>query len=71
MLPKIHNLRRLDLIYSWSNGAYTEKGDEVLCDWCDVEMVWDQSRALWCCPECDSTMDRKEYFNCIGANPPG
>ena len=55
----------------WRNGAYDENGDAALCDICAAELKWNPKTREWICPGCGQTMSRADYFNHIGANPPG
>lgn len=48
---------------------YDEDGYSVHCDVCDSIMKWKDG--LYVCPGCGQSMDRPEFFNYIGAEPPG
>lgn len=62
---------RLSAFDEWVNGAWDEKGEQALCDRCGEEMKWNPVMAFWYCTGCGQAMDRKTYFNHIGAIPPG
>lgn len=62
---------RLSAFDEWVNGAWDEKGEQTLCDRCGEEMKWNPVMAFWYCTGCGQAMDRKTYFNHIGAIPPG
>jgi predicted RNA-binding Zn-ribbon protein involved in translation (DUF1610 family) len=62
---------RVDADDEWRNGAYDESGNVAVCDICGAEMRWDQGLCEWYCPECGQLMNRSQYFNHIGAEPPG
>lgn len=64
-------IRKLDPHDEWVNGAYDEEGMQVTCSYCDGDLKFDPSAGHWYCTECGTTMGRREYFNYIGANPPG
>lgn len=49
--------------------AYDEEGEEVIADCCGVPIMWDDENYV--CPECGRIFSREEFFNMIGANPPG
>lgn len=49
--------------------VYDEDGNEVCCDLCGGEMVWKNGTYL--CSECGQVMKRADFFNYIGAEPPG
>lgn len=49
--------------------VYDENGNEVYTDCCRVPMKWDDSDYI--CPECGQRIDRRTFFNSIGANLPG
>jgi hypothetical protein len=53
------------------NGAYTEDGDEALCDVCSEALRWNPEAAYYECKSCGRVLDRALYFQLIGANPPG
>lgn len=57
----------------WINGAYDDNCAAVFCEHrdCDSELRFDPVLHDWYCPECGARMDRKDYFDYIGANPPG
>ncbi|MCI7026467.1 MAG: transposase [Clostridiales bacterium] len=64
-------LHPVDVTDLWMNSGYDEEGMSVSCDRCDGEMRWSPTKRLWYCPECGQEMDRAEWFNYIGAEPPG
>ncbi len=66
-----YDIRRLNAFDEWVNGAYDERGNSAICDLCGGEMKWNPVMCHWYCIECEQTMDRKTYFNHIGAMPPG
>ena len=55
----------------WMNGAYTEDGDEAVCDRCGEALHWNLLERYYECDSCGQVMDRAVYFNHIGASPPG
>lgn len=57
----------------WINGAYDDTGAAVFCEhrYCDGELRFDPALRSWYCPDCGARMDRKDYFDYIGADPPG
>lgn len=71
MMEKDRKLHRIDAFDDWVNGAWDEQGDRAVCDLCGGEMKWNPVMAKWYCPDCEQEMDRKTYFNHIGAIPPG
>lgn len=62
---------KLDMRDEWINSAYDENGDISVCDICGGEMKWNMEHHEWYCPDCGQIMNRIQYFNHIGANPPG
>lgn len=62
---------KLDMHTEWSCSAYDEEGETVCCDICGSELKWTEKDRLWRCPECGREFARKEYFEYIGAEPPG
>lgn len=62
---------RLSAFDEWVNGAWDEKGERALCDRCGEEMKWNPVMVFWYCTGCGQEMDRKTYFNHIGASLPG
>lgn len=64
-------LHPVDVTDLWMNSGYDDEGMSVSCDRCDGEMRWSPTKRLWYCPECGQEMDRAEWFNYIGAEPPG
>ncbi|MEG1523847.1 MAG: hypothetical protein RR475_02345 [Clostridia bacterium] len=51
--------------------VYDEDGDlvEVECNNCREHVRWKDGQYV--CPNCGSIMSRADFFNCIGAEPPG
>ena len=49
--------------------VFTEDGDDVVCDICGKEIKWKDGKYI--CPNCEQEFSRKEFFNYIGAEPPG
>lgn len=62
---------RLNMDDEWRNGAYDEEGNDAVCDICANELKWNPQSARWCCSSCGQEIGRADYFNHIGANPPG
>lgn len=50
------------------DNVYDEDGDFVHCV-CGGTIKWKDG--IYICPDCDETLSRLEFFNYIGANPPG
>lgn len=48
--------------------VYDEDGYYVICA-CGGEIKWKDG--IYICPHCGLTMNRSEFFNYIGAEPPG
>lgn len=71
MKDDIFNVHKIDCTYELENGAYDEAGDISYCEVCGEEMEWDPLNSEWVCWNCKSTMDRRRYFEYIGATPPG
>lgn len=65
------DIYRIDAGDEWENSAYDEDGMAAVCDVCGEEMKWSPSERNWFCPSCGRDMGRAEYFNHIGAEPPG
>ena len=49
--------------------VYDEEGNEVPCDLCDGRIAFENGKYV--CPYCEQIFTRAEFFNYIGANPPG
>lgn len=49
--------------------AYDEDENSVDCEWCRQPIVYKDGE--YYCPECDRTISRQEFFEYIGAEPPG
>lgn len=65
-----------DNSYTFEDGetyedVYDEDGDEALvrCSQCMTPVKWLDNNYI--CPNCGTIMERREFFNAIGANPPG
>ena len=71
MRDEYGEIYRVDTRDEWINSAYDEDGNAVCCDRCGGEMRWDPKGRSWRCPECGREMERIEYFDYIGAEPPG
>lgn len=56
----------VDTFYDY---AYDEEGDSVYCDYCGSEIIFQDGE--YTCLGCGQVMDRKTFFNYIGAEPPG
>lgn len=61
-----HNFEPLDNDYE---DVYDEDGEIVVCDMCPGEIKWIDKTYM--CPDCERKMSRAEFFDYIGANPPG
>ena len=50
---------------------YDESGNNagVRCIYCNTEIRWKDGQYI--CPNCGEVMSRSEFFNAIGAEPPG
>ena len=62
---------RVDARDEWLNGAYDEDGEQVYCDACGDELKWDPADRCWRCEGCGNQKSRAQFFDFIGANPPG
>lgn len=51
--------------------AYDEEGNSVCCPSCGDEMYFKDGTNTFVCLSCGYEMDRQEYFDYIGAEPPG
>ena len=51
--------------------AYDEEGNSVCCPSCGDEMYFKDGTNIFVCLSCGYEMDRQEYFDYIGAEPPG
>lgn len=60
-----------DMLDEWENAAYDEEGNEAVCDICTEPLRWGPVMGRWTCPGCGREMSRANYFNHIGAEPPG
>ena len=65
------NIFRINAEDDWMNGAYTEDGDESLCDVCGEELRWNPESRQYECRNCGRVIERILYFAHIGANQPG
>lgn len=70
-LNEYQEVYEFDAKDAWLNGAYDENGNGVPCDMCGGEMKWNPVMQNYVCENDDQAMSRIEYFNYIGANPPG
>lgn len=59
-------------VWYWNN-EYEEVEDEdgfpVICEYCGANIMWKDGAYI--CPHCGNEMDREDFFNYIGATPPG
>lgn len=62
---------RVDMRDEWMNAAYDETGNAAVCGLCGAELRWNPVMECWYCPDCGQEMNRVEYFDFIGAQPPG
>jgi hypothetical protein len=62
---------KIDARDEWICGAYDEDGDQVYCDACGDELKWNPESRTWQCKGCGNTKSRIQFFDFIGANPPG
>lgn len=51
--------------------VYDENEDYVLCDICGAEIKWRERDGVYICPACGRTFTRADFFDYIGAQPPG
>lgn len=49
--------------------VYDEEGSEVPCEHCGTVLKYHDNKYV--CPRCDRVMERKEFFEYIGAEPLG
>jgi len=49
--------------------VFDEDGNEVNCDECSSLVKWRDGKYV--CPDCGRVFERNEFFDYIGANPPG
>ena len=63
-------------LFGWwndSDDVFDDDEDDnivlVECDVCGTPIRWKDEQYI--CPDCGTIMSRGEFFNCIGANPPG
>lgn len=61
---------RIDAADDFFNGAFDEDGDCVECDICQEGRLRFRN-GNWVCQDCGNVINRPEYFNYIGAEPPG
>lgn len=61
-------LEPTDVSYS---DVYDENGNVVLCDLCGSEVKWREEDCVYVCQGCGQTFTKAEFFNFIGAEPPG
>jgi hypothetical protein len=62
---------RVDARDALINGAYDEDGEQVYCDACGEELRWDPAMRCWRCGGCGNLKSRIQFFDFIGADPPG
>jgi hypothetical protein len=62
-------LYRIDAADEYFNGAFDEDGNAVECRRCGAEPLWRNGRLT--CKNCGEVMSRSEFFEYIGAEPPG
>lgn len=55
--------------FAGADFAYDEDGDSVECEHCGQQIVF--KGGDYYCPECDEVIDREDFFDMIGADPPG
>lgn len=53
----------------YGNEVYTEEGDSIECSWCGGPIIYRDGN--YTCASCGKVIDRSEFFNWIGAEPPG
>lgn len=53
------------------NGVYDEEGNAIYCSRCGEEYGYDRRKNDYYCRGCGERMSREEFFQYIGANPPG
>lgn len=51
--------------------VYTEDGDAVICENCGCDIMWNDETGEYMCPWCGHQLSRVEFFDYIGAEPPG
>lgn len=67
-----HGLSPTDALYGEVySEVYDEAGDIVICDVCGDEIKWREKDGVYMCRRCGRTFTRKEFFDYIGAEPPG
>lgn len=49
--------------------VYDEEGNDVICDLCGEEIGW--KNGIYICKNCGKMFNRADFFNYIGAEPPG
>lgn len=65
------NLFRRNAFDDWLNGSFDDEGGSAVCGRCFTELRWKSDGSGCYCPECEQELDRSDYFNYIGAQPPG
>ena len=51
------------------NSIYSDSDRTGNCPYCNTEIRWKDGQYI--CPNCGEVMSRSEFFNAIGAEPPG
>ncbi|BDE86935.1 hypothetical protein CE91St42_13930 [Oscillospiraceae bacterium] len=51
--------------------VYDLDEDLVMCDVCGDEIKWREKDGVYMCRRCGRTFSRREFFEYIGATPPG
>ena len=63
----IYRISEEDLL---ANSVYDEDGDHAYCDLCGDYLWYDRKEGTYHCRSCGREMDRAEFFDYIGAEPP-
>ena len=58
----------VDASEAYTNGAYTEDGDQVYCEACGEEMTFDPRNRIWKCKVCFVVKTRPQWFDFIDAH---
>ena len=61
----------IDATDAYYNGGYDEYGNQINCNYCGGEIVFDPGKRVWRCKECYSEKTRAQWFDYIDADPPG
>ena len=56
---------------NWINEAFDESGCNVCCDICGANLLHDPIKDIYFCQNCNTELYRLEFFDRIGAKPPG